>query len=92
VGYADGYPRCLGNRACVLIGGKRCPIRGRICRGMLMADVTECGDVRPGDEVVLIGRQGEAEIRIEELAELAGTITYEIFCNIGKHPVRYHSA
>jgi alanine racemase len=92
VGYADGYPRCLGNRACVLIGGKRCPIRGRICMGMLMADVTECGDVRPGDEVVLIGRQGEAEIRIEELAELAGTITYEIFCNLGKHPVRYHSA
>ncbi|MFH1843077.1 MAG: alanine racemase [bacterium] len=78
LGYADGYPRLLSNRAEVLIGGKRAPIRGRICMNLCMADVTHIETARVGDEVVLLGRQGEDEIRAEQLAEWAGTIPYEV--------------
>ena len=88
VGYADGYPRALGNRASVLVGGRRCPIRGRVCMGMLMADVTQVPEAKPGDEVVLLGRQGEERIDAAELAGLVGTIPYELVCSLGKSPHR----
>ncbi len=81
VGYADGYPRALGGRASVLLQGQRCPVVGTVCMDLCMVDVTDLPQpVEAGDEVVLMGRQGEAEIRAEELAELAGTIPYEILC------------
>lgn len=77
-GYGDGYPRVLGGKASVLVHGRRAPVVGRVCMDMLMADVTEIPGVRRGDEVVLLGAQGEETITPDELAELAGTIPYEI--------------
>lgn len=78
VGYGDGYPRILGNRAEVLVRGRRAPIVGNVCMDMLMADVTEIPGVTASDEVVLLGAQGDQRITPDELARLAGTIPYEI--------------
>ncbi|MFA6816099.1 MAG: alanine racemase [Lentisphaeria bacterium] len=85
VGYADGYPRCLGNRMDVLVGGKRCPIYGNLCMGMMMVNVSDVPEVQVGDEVVLLGHQGDAVITADELAERAGTISYELLCALGKN-------
>ncbi|MEK6590021.1 MAG: alanine racemase [Nitrospinota bacterium] len=90
VGYADGYSRSLSNRAQVLVRGMRVPQVGTICMDMCMIDVTDLRDVTVGDEVVLMGRQGYEEIRVEELASLAGTIPYEIFCSIGRRVKRVY--
>ena len=78
IGYGDGYPRILGNRADVLIRGKRAPIVGRVCMDMLMADITDIPEAGMGDEVVLLGAQGEECIDAAELARHAETIPYEI--------------
>lgn len=78
VGYADGYSRLLSNRGSVLIGGVRRPVRGRVCMDQVMVEVDE--SVRVGDDVVLIGRQGDAVITTDEIAALMGTITYEVTC------------
>ena len=76
VGYADGYNRALSNRGEVLIQGKRCPIRGRICMDQCIAGVSHLDkDVQPGDEVVLIGRQGGEAVTIEETAAKLSSIT-----------------
>ncbi len=83
VGYEDGYMRALSNRAHVLIGGCRAPIRGRICMNMCMADITEIDGVQAGDEVVLLGTQGREAISADEIAAWAGTISYEVLCLIG---------
>ncbi len=90
VGYADGYSRSLSNKVQVLIGGRRISQVGTICMDMCMIDVTDLPDVKAGDEVVLIGRQGNEEIRVEELASIAGTIPYEIFCSIGRRVRRVY--
>ena len=82
VGYADGYPRALSNRARVLVGGQPVPVVGRVCMNMLMVDVTDVPGAAVGDEVVLLGRQGEATVTAEELAELAGTINYEFLARL----------
>jgi alanine racemase len=81
-GYADGLPRSLSSRGSALVRGQRAPIAGRICMDMCMVDVTDVPDVATGDEVVLIGCQGEEEISADDVAELAGTISYEILCGI----------
>jgi len=78
IGYGDGYPRILGNRADVLVRGMRARIVGRVCMDMLMADVTDIPGASMGDEVVLLGRQGDEIITADELARHAGTIPYEI--------------
>lgn len=78
IGYGDGYPRALSNRGKALVRGKRTRIVGNICMDQLMLDVTHIEDARVGDEVVLIGEQGEERITAGELASLAGTINYEI--------------
>ena len=91
VGYADGYPRLLSpGGAEVLIRGKHCPILGRICMDQLMADVTALGQVRVGDTVTLIGRDGEEEITADELAEKEGTINYEVVCALSKRVPRVY--
>jgi alanine racemase len=77
VGYGDGYARALSNRADVLVGGRRCPVVGRVTMDQVMVDVTGARDARVGDDAVLIGRQGRAEIPMSELARLCGTISYE---------------
>jgi alanine racemase len=83
-GYADGYPRQVsGHGACVLVGGKRCPVLGRVTMDQILVDVSEAGEVQPGDEAVLIGSQGKTEILAGELAERAGTIAWHIFTGIG---------
>jgi len=83
IGYGDGYPRILSNRASVLVRGRRAPQVGRVCMDMLMADVTDIPGVTLEDEVVLMGRQGDAVITPDELAEQAGTIPYEIMLGFG---------
>lgn len=82
VGYGDGYSRLLSNRGRVLIGGRSYPIAGRVCMDQTMVDLGPDADVRPGDEVTLIGRQGEEEITASEVAALMGTIPYEVTCLI----------
>lgn len=90
VGYADGYPRRLGNRAEVLLGGRRRRLAGRVTMDQIMVD---CRDdhVAPGDEVVLIGRQEDAEITADELADIVGTINYEIVSAVGVRVPRAYS-
>ena len=81
-GYADGLDLRLAGRGHVLIRGRRVPIVGSVCMDMLMADVTGL-DVSPGDEVVIIGLQGNDRIDAREMAAQIGTIPYEILCRIG---------
>ncbi len=90
IGYADGLGRLLSNRGQVLIGGRRAPIIGRICMDMTMVDVTAIPGVQVGDEAVLIGRQGAEEITADEVAELQGTLSYEILCRIGPRVPRVY--
>ncbi|MFH1339102.1 MAG: alanine racemase [Candidatus Omnitrophota bacterium] len=89
IGYGDGYPRNLSNRADVLIKGRRFMISGAICMDQIMVDV---GDLRVkvGDEAIFIGSQGKNSISAEELARLSGTIPYEIVCGIGSRVPRVY--
>ncbi len=90
-GYADGYPRHLSNRdAAVLVGGKRCALLGRVTMDLMMVDVTDVTAAQVGDEVVLLGRQDDAEITAIELAERAQTITWEITTRIGSRVRRVY--
>ena len=82
VGYADGYRRNLSGRFYVLIHGKKAPILGRICMDQMMVDVTDIPDVALLDEVVLIGKQGDAQITVEEIADAADSFNYEFVCGI----------
>ena len=90
IGYADGYNRRLSNQAAVLIHGKRAPVVGRVCMDMTMVDVTNIPGVQPGDNAILIGRQGEEHITAQELADLQGTIPYEVLCAIGSRVPRVY--
>jgi alanine racemase len=83
VGYADGYSRLVGGKAEVLIRGRRYPVAGTVTMDQLMVD---CGDdpVEPGDDVVLIGRQGDERITADDLAEWMGTINYEVVCGVSE--------
>jgi len=83
-GYADGYPWHLSNRgAAVLVRGQRCPLLGRVTMDLIMIDLTGVDGVQEGDDVVLMGRDGNEEISCSELAEKAGTIPWEITTRIG---------
>ena len=88
IGYADGLPRRLSNNMEVLVKGRRVPQVGTICMDMILIDVSKVPDVQIGDEVVIFGKQGEEVIQVEELAQKADTIPYEILCNIGKRVPR----
>jgi alanine racemase len=90
LGYADGYPRLLSNRGEALVRGERAPIAGRVCMDLTMLDVTDIRNVRQGDEVVLLGRQGGAEITADEVAAWSNTISYEILTSIGTRVPRIH--
>jgi alanine racemase len=78
IGYGDGYLRSLSNKAQVLVGGRRCPIVGRVCMDQLMVDISPTGEAYNGDEVVLIGGQGQERITVEELAALIDTTPHEL--------------
>ena len=90
-GYADGLDLRLAGAGAVLIRGRRAPVVGSVCMDMLMADVTGL-DVSPGDEVVIIGTQGDARIDVRELAAEIGTIPYEILCRIGSRIERVYES
>ena len=90
IGYADGYPWALSNRAEVIVCGKRVPVVGRVTMDMTMADLTDLAESHVGDEAVLMGAQGGECILAEKIAELAGTIPYEIFCGISKRMPRVY--
>ena len=84
VGYGDGYPRALSSKGYVLVRGQKAPIVGRVCMDQMMVDVTDIENVTRADIVTLIGKDGDAEITVEEIAALAGTFTYEFVCDLGK--------
>ena len=88
-GYADGLDTRLCGRGHVLIRGRRAPVVGSVCMDMLMADVTGM-DVSPGDEVVLIGRQGDDRIDVREMAAVVGTIPWELVCRVGSRIERLY--
>ena len=89
IGYADGYSRMLSNKGKVLIHGQYAPVVGRVCMDQCMVDVTDLNcDVEVGDEVVLIGAQGDNRITAEDVAQSIGLINYELVCNVGKRMPR----
>lgn len=90
VGYADGYSRHLSNKAPVLVNGIRRPVVGRICMDQTVIELGPDCDVSVGDEAVLLGRQGDDEITLTELAVLAGTINYELACGISPRVPRIY--
>ncbi|MBQ8568146.1 MAG: alanine racemase [Oscillospiraceae bacterium] len=84
IGYADGYSRLLSGKASVIVNGKKAPVIGRVCMDQLMIDVTGIPDVHEGTEVLLFGMSGDIVQTADELAQLYGTIGYEIICGISK--------
>ena len=92
VGYADGVPRQMsGNNGACIVHGRKVPIVGRICMDLLLADVTDVEDAAPGDVATIIGRDGDEEIRCEDVARASGTITNEILCRLGSRLPRIYS-
>ncbi len=87
VGYADGWSRLLAGKTQVSIHGQRAPIVGRVCMDQCMIDVSHIGDVAIDDEVLLFGG---AELPVEEIAQIMGTINYEIVCMVGRRVPRYY--
>ena len=89
-GYADGYRRSLSNGFHVLIRGKKAPILGKICMDQMMVDVTDIPGVQVDDPVVLVGRDGNEEITMEEIGEQAGSFHYEFVCGISRRVPRIY--
>jgi alanine racemase len=86
VGYYDGYCRSFGNQGSwVILNGRRAPVMGRVAMNMMMVEVTHIPGISVGDEVVLLGSQGDLQITAEELAEYSGTIHYEVLTGISPH-------
>lgn len=90
IGYADGYSRLLSNKAPILIGGQRHRLVGRVCMDQIMVDLGTETNAKIGDEAVLFGRQGTQEITVTELADLIGTINYELVCAVSKRVPRVY--
>lgn len=88
IGYADGYPRCLSNRASMLVAGCAAPVVGRVCMDQCMLDVTAIPTAREGMPVTVFGCEGDARLPVEEVAALCGTINYETVCLVGKRVPR----
>ena len=79
LGYSDGYRRALSNKAYVLIQGQKVPVVGKTSMNTIMVDVTDLKGVKPGDEVVLFGRQGEAEVKQADLEEYNGALLADMY-------------
>lgn len=90
VGYADGYPRLLSNKGSVLIHGKRAKIVGKVCMDQFMVDVSDIPDVSIGDNVTLIGRDGDEYITCEEIGDISGRFNYEFLCCITRRVPRVY--
>ena len=91
-GYADGYNRSLSGAFHVLIRGQKAPILGRICMDQMMVDVTHIPGIQPEDPVVLVGKDGENEITMEQISAAAGSFNYEFMCGISRRVPRYYCA
>lgn len=90
IGYADGLHRVLSNKMEVLVKGRRCKQVGRICMDMCMIDITDLTDVKIGDTVTIFGKDGNVILPVEEQAEKAGTISYELVCSVSKRIKRVY--
>lgn len=90
IGYGHGLSRGLSNKGFVLIRGKRAPMVGTVCMDQTMVDVSHIPGVKEGDEAVLIGRQGDQSITVEEVARTLGTIPYEVVCRLGTSLERHY--
>lgn len=90
IGYADGYDRTLSNRGRMLVRGRYAPVAGTVCMDQLVLDVTHIPQVREGDTAVIIGRDGEEALTLDEMAALTGTISYEKACLIGRRVPRVY--
>ncbi len=88
VGYFEGYTRALSNKSRVLINGVSCPVRGNICMNLMMVELAQGQDFKVGDWAYLIGGQGEQVVSVEELAEQAATINYEIIARLNPNIFR----
>lgn len=89
VGYADGMIRSLSNKGRVLVNGEYAPICGRICMDQFMIDVTDIPEAKEGDAVVIVGKSGDKQISVEEVADLAGSFNYEFVCGISARVPRW---
>lgn len=90
IGYADGYTRLLSGKAKVIINGKFAPVIGRICMDQCMIDVTDVGKVEVGDEVILLGEEGDLKYNADDMANDIGTINYEIICMLKQRVPRVY--
>ena len=90
IGYDDGYPRAMSNRGRVIVRGEFAPVVGRVSMDLTLIDVTDVAGVSLDDQVTLLGKDGELLITAEEVAELAGTISYEIACGISNRVSRVY--
>ncbi|MDD5435425.1 MAG: alanine racemase [Nitrospira sp.] len=89
-GYADGFSRSLSNTGEVIVKYNRAPVIGRVCMDMTMIDVTDIQDVQYGDEVTIIGREGDNRITADDIAAWRGTISYEVLCDVGERVERVY--
>ncbi|MDD2361375.1 MAG: alanine racemase [Oscillospiraceae bacterium] len=92
IGYADGFPRVMSNRAEMLINGRRAPVVGRVCMDQCMIDITGMDEVKEGVTVTVFGHDRDEFLTVERFAELADTINYEIICSIGKRVPRIYQS
>ena len=90
IGYADGYPRRLSNRAYMLVNGQKAPVIGNVCMDQCMLDITGIPDVREGQTVTVFGRDHGAFLSVETLAALSGTINYELICGLSRRVPRVY--
>ncbi len=90
IGYGDGYPKGLSNKGYVLIHGKKAPIIGRVCMDQFMVNIDDIPQTKEGDEVTLIGQDGQEQITMEELGDLSGRFNYELACCLSKRIPRVY--
>ena len=92
IGYRDGYLRALSNKSSVIVGGQRCPVVGRVTMDQMMVDVSKVRSVKLGSTAIILGKEGKVSVSAEELADWAGTISYEIVCNLGSRLPRVYQS
>jgi alanine racemase len=90
VGYADGYPRLLSNRARVIVGGEYAPVVGRVSMDLTIVDVSDIKNVDVGNEVILIGKSADKSVDAVELARLCESVPYEILCGLSQRVPRVY--
>ena len=90
IGYADGFNRAFTGKGCVLLRGRRVPVVGKVCMDQIMVDVTDVPDAAVGDEVVILGKDGDEEITADALGAPVGSFGYEVICNFMPRVVRIY--